>query len=255
MSEHTGTHNPTDPATVGRNGAGQMNTQADTIHATAEQISAVSKAHGDSDAMLAARIKAVRIAAKSGVKMSTLADDLKLAATEDATVNAVSSTILGFALAASDVVDLAGVGITGLSSSDLATLYRGAKRVKNKAFRAGIKAALSSLTDEADAQTRFTVAVEAARVAASTKLAAPAAREPRPNVATVDTADDATESQPVGSVVTVIDDGAAVLAALHAATRWVQNGGEWSADLASAVAQLSDATSAARKRTRQLAAV
>ncbi|UVT31373.1 hypothetical protein SEA_MARCIE_111 [Microbacterium phage Marcie] len=233
-----------------------MNTQADTtIHPTAEQIAAVSKAHGDSDAMLSARIKAVRNASKSGVKMSTLADDLKAAATDDPTVNAVSSTILGFALAASDVVDITGVAMTGLAAADLATLYRGAKRVKNKAFRAGIKAALSSLTDEADAQTRFTVAVEAARVAASTKLAAPAAREPRPNTATVDTAADATDAQPVGSIVPVVDDAAAMLAAIHAATRWVQNGGEWSANLASAVAQLSDATSAARKRTRQLAAV
>lgn len=233
-----------------------MSTQTTTtIHPTPEQLAAVSKAHGDSDAMLAARVRAVRSAAKYGVKMTTLADDLKAANAADSTVNAVSSTILGFALAASDVVDITDITIPQASNADLATLYRGAKRAKNKAFRAGIKAALASLTDEADAVTRFTVAVEAARVAASTVLAAPATREPRPNTATVDTEDDATPGQPVGSVVTVIDDAAEVLAAIHAATRWVRNGGEWSADLASAVDQLTSATSAARKRTRQLAAV
>lgn len=228
-----------------------------TAHATAEQIASVSAAHGDTDAMLAKRVKTVRQIVASGVTVKVLADDLKAAKADDATINAVSSTILGFALAASDIVDLAGVAFSVPTSAELARIYRAAKNVGVKSLKAGMRHALSTLPDDASPADRYSVILTTAETAVTTKVA-PKTREPRPASGdVVDTIEEATADQPVGSVrpTAPADPAADALATLHAITRMISNGTiEYSADLANAVAQLTDATSTARKFQKQMQA-
>lgn len=227
-------------------------TENTTIHADADLLMAISKAHGDTDAMLAARVKHVRSAVSDGVKTSTIADDLAALKADDPTVNAVSSTILGFAVAASGAVDLAGVAFSSVKVSDLATLYRGAKNVKVKAFNRGIREALKTLPDDATPADRFAVVMTTAETARTTRTStAPKTREAHSQGGMSGGSDETGETAtttPAAPVASAPIDG------IRAAVRYLQQGGELTADMRSAIAELTAAASAAGKRQRNLAA-
>lgn len=222
---------------------------SETTHANADIITAVSDAHKASAGALKARIHAVRMAVASGVTVKTLTADLKAANALDSSVVSVSAGILGYALCASEMIELSGMPLSKVSAPDAADIYRAAKRVGAKAFRLAVRESLKTLADDVTTVDRFGVLLSTAAVALDTTLTvkAPAERAARTG-GTSDAdapADGDTATAPAKAV-----PAASPVDGIRAAVKFLQQGGALSADMESAIAELTSAASAARKRAR-----
>lgn len=120
-----------------------------TVHASKESRIALMAAHGDTDAALAARIRAVAAALASGTDVKTLAADMladELAGVTDADgnpVTAVTAGILGYARGVLTTLDKLAIKLprTGFAAP-LAMSYRAIKRH-------GVKTTPAKLASEA----------------------------------------------------------------------------------------------------------
>ena len=227
---------------------------------SADLVARLSDAYGDAQSTLVSRVRAMRAALITGNTVKGIHSTMLSAAASDPSITVVSTTIYGSAAAAATLAgSIDGLPFSNVRAEDLALFARAAKHVGAKAFRAAASTALASLSDDIGGEERlivlrdaFTLALSIPRadvVKAAAKVRAESEREARPD------AGDGTMSDLTidGERVTGRTVGLSVadhLANLHAATAFLQNGGEYSDDLASAVSQLASALSAARKRTR-----
>lgn len=240
-----------------------MNTQASpsTSSSTAKEIAhlspalitRISRAYSDSDSALARRVLVIRAARAAGFTVKAIAADMRAAAAFDPSITAVSSTVYGFANAASEAVDLARVpSISDVNTDDLATLARAAQHVKVGPFKSAMRTVAASMSDDATSADRFAAIMDAARVALDTVRAdrAPKTREAHSQGGMRDDAADTADTADTVTAPADVSPELAMLAGIHRATAYLQGGGEWSENLASALAALTDAATKARKRTR-----
>ncbi|QUE25649.1 hypothetical protein SEA_SADLAD_103 [Microbacterium phage SadLad] len=236
---------------------GQTSTSTPTM--TSEMIERVSAAYADGDSTLVARVRAVRAVLNAGITVKGMHDSMTRAAALDPNITVVSTTIYGYAAAAASLADsIDGLPFSKVPAADLALFARAAKHVGVGAFKAGARNTLASLSDEIGGQERLIALRDMCAVALSTvradvakaaaKSRAVAEREARPN-------DGAGEDIAAADVPNLehrhpVSPEAKALAAIRDAVHYLTHGGEYSADLASATAELTAALTAARKRTR-----
>lgn len=232
-----------------------------------EQISRVSDAYGDANSTLVARVRALRSVIVAGHTVKGLHAAMLTAHISDPSIDVQSTTTYGFAAAAAELAgSIPGVPFSKISSADLALFARAAKHVKVGAFKAAARNVLGNMGDDAgpdDAlialRDAFTLALSVTRAdhaKAAEKVRAENERAAR-NAGGTGGSDDDESSDDVAPVTARAPKATTesdVLASIHAATKYLQDGAEWSADLASAIAQLADAASTARKRTRVIVA-
>lgn len=226
-------------------------TATESAHLSPALITRISQAYSDADSTLARRVIAIRAAIAAGNTVKIITSDMAAAAATDPSITAVSSTVYGFAAAASWAVDVSRIAsLKDVSADELATLARAAQHVKVGPFKTAIRNVAASMSDDATGTDRLAAIMDAARLALSTVRAdrAPKTREAHSQGGTRDDAPDSADT--VTAPAAVSSPQADVLAGIHRATKFLQNGGEWNADLASALAALTDAATKARKRTR-----
>ncbi|QNJ55598.1 hypothetical protein SEA_PHINKY_107 [Microbacterium phage Phinky] len=212
----------------------------------------LSNAYGDSDATMAARVAVVRRISAAGITVRAMSEEMAARKASDPSINAYSQATYGYALAASAAIDASGVAFNDTTTAQRAVIHRAAKHVGVKSLRDTVRNVLAPLEDTVLAPERLALVVSAAEVALTTTRGdrvKSSTREGRPNSGVVvDTEDDATASQPVGSILPRVNVDA--LDGIRAAVKFLQNGGELSRDMESAIAELTSAASAARKRNR-----
>lgn len=223
-------------------------------HMSADQITKLSAVYGDSDAVMAARVALVRRIVKSGISVKVMASDMRDAAASDASINAYSQATYGYANAASDVIDMTGVAFNDTTTAHRATIHRAAKHVGVKSLRDAVRNVLAPLEDSVLAPERLALVVDAAQTALTVTRSdrAPKNREPRPNDGVTDIDADVIDGETVGPARITVAPAFTALESIRAAVKFLQNGGEITRDMESAIAELTAAASAARKRTRAL---
>lgn len=232
-----------------------MNTQisspspsAATPTLPAELIGRLANAYGDTDSALVARALAVNAAVAFGSDVKSMARDLADAHRANHAIPAVSAATLGYAKFAGTVAEMTGASLTTWAKREkkmVADTVRAVKRVGVKVATAALREALHGVDGPV---AREQVAGEVVERLLGTILPAPAESAPRSaaGIANGDAPTDALTAQVTG--VSTESTSADVLATVHALTQWFARGGVWSPDMGSALAQLADAASSARKR-------
>lgn len=220
-----------------------------------DDVVRLSNAYGDSDAVMAARVAVVRRINQGGITVRAMSEEMTARKASDPTINAYSQATYGYALAASAAIDASGVAFNDTTTAQRAVLHRAAKHVGVKSLRDAVKNVLSPLEDSVLAPERLSLIVSAAEVALTTTRGdrvKSATREGRPNTGvTVDTLEaDTVDGETVGPARIVTDPAQTAIDGIRAAVKFLQNGGDLSRDMESAIAELTSAASAARKRSR-----
>lgn len=218
-------------------------TTEETVHLSRERLHQLSSAWQDTDRALCDRAVAVYLALGDGVEVKTMAADLAAAARADAAVNAVSAVHLGYARFATTAAEIIGVDLRAWvkrSPADVARLIRTVKRdgVGSKRLATAIRDAVKPIPAEKKADR------EEAAIAAVETIRAEVPAEKKTTPRQKKTA----EPEQSGAVKPGKLAGPEALAAVRAVTAYLADGGAYTPDLASAVAELTAELSTARKR-------
>lgn len=213
-------------------------------HLSRERLHKISAAYGDTNKAVVARVLAVTDAIADGFTVKQIAADLADAHRADDNVNAVSAVHLGYAAAAGDVASILGISIATwcrTAPDEVAATVRAVKRGGKKKTLDAIRDAIRPLGDDGSMTDRRELASTAVEgIRAEVKAANKRAARP------ADTGTEPEATREDGAPVRMTDADA--LAAIRAVTAHLVNGGTYTADLASAVADLTAAMSSARKR-------
>ena len=223
-------------------------TESTSTPIPASLIDAISAAYRDSDSTLTRRVFVLRRALAAGFTVKQITETMAHAADVNPEITAVTATIYGYAANAAMVLDT--IGAANKDAGEVAAiLARAAKHVGVSGFKAMVRETLAPIADATIADKLDAVAnICAAALTETRKDRKPANREPRPNLGTGDT-----EAADVPNVEHVHPapgkpDAAETLAALRRATKYLSQGGEVSADMASAIAEFVAAASKASRR-------
>lgn len=214
----------------------------------AELLGKLATAYGDSDASLSARALAVDAAITFGADVKSIARDMADANRANPAVPVVVAATLGYAKFAGTVAVMVGTDLRAMVKRDkklVADIVRAAKRAGIKGATAAYREGFHGVDG---AFAREEIAAEVTARLLSTVLAAPAPAAPRSAAGMSDADTDATDAGPARGAVPVTE--ADVLAAMHAVTAYFVQGGAHSANIGSALAQLTAAATDARKRGR-----
>lgn len=214
---------------------------------TADLISRLATAYGDSDSALTRRALAVHAAIAFGADVKSIARDMADANRADASIPAVSAATLGYAKFAGTVADMVGSSLPVWVKREqkmVADVIRAGKRVGVKAATAALREALHGIDGPV---AREEIAGEVAARLLAGILPAATVQGPR-SAGGVTDAPEPTEQAAAPVTVRAFTEADA-LAALRAVTHYLTHGGQHSADLASALAEVATAATAARKRT------
>jgi hypothetical protein len=225
----------------------QQTTPVEVTHLSRERLHELSAAYGDTDKVLVARALAVFAALGDGVDVKTMAADLADAHRADPNINPVSERYLGLAKFATTAADIIGTDLRAWakrSPAEVAYVIRTAKRVGLNAAGKAIRDAVKPI-DTSKVAERQEVAMTALEAKRAEVLAPKAPSKPRQSK----------QSDPADGPAFIAElTGPEALAAVRNVTAYLTGGGAYTADLASAVAELTAAMTAARKRGAAAAA-
>lgn len=225
----------------------QKITPAEVLHLTPAQVAKMAAAYGDTDKALTARVLALSEALTYGVDVKTIAADMAAEHRRNADIPEVSEQTLGRARFAITVAEMIGTDIRAWAKRDVVAVagcVKVAKRVGVKRAGAVIREALAPIDKSAH------TAREEVAVTAVTSLLAEILPAPEPKAKRSATEPEvAPEGEP--EVAPKAGTAAEALAAIRTAVRFLTSPeGDVSADMASAIAELTAAATAARKRGR-----
>lgn len=223
-----------------------MSTTTTTPVLPAELIGKLAAAYGDSDSALAARAVAVDAALAFGADVRSIARDMADANRANPAVPVVTPATLGYAKFAGTVAAMVGTDLRAMVRRDkklVADVIRAGKRAGLKVATARMREALHGVDGPF---AREEIVGEVVEALLSTVLPAPAPASPR------SAAGQSLASEPASSADAAPARGEMTgpdaLAMVRAVTAWLNMGGAYSADLGSAMAELTSAVTASRKR-------
>lgn len=226
------------------------------VHISADDISDLSKAYADSDTTIGRRVATVRRILATGVTVKVMRADMLDARLLDPTLTVYSEGIYGRAAATSDTIDRTGVAFSATTNTERADIHRAIGNVGVKSWNTAVKSVLAS-ADDADSRGKLDAILNAAKLARAV-VVAPKTRAASGAGGTgkggsddivTDLPDTEIDGEIVGGRVLTPTHQAAT-DAIRAAVKHLQNGGELTRDMESAIVELTSAATAARKRAR-----
>lgn len=227
-------------------------TEETATHATAKHISDAVRLFGETVKNTNDRILWLDSVLAYGVDVKTLAADLREANRTDPAIPVLSPAMLGYYRFPITVAETVGTTIRAWvkrNPEEVRTVYLAGKHAGLKRAGTTVREALKPI-DAAKHREREEAASEAADALTAEVKPAPAAQGPRGKSGT----ETGTKSQQ-GRALAPAGEATAqdVLAAIRYATSAVNLGLSWSPDIASAVAELTDAVTARRKSDKATA--
>jgi hypothetical protein len=223
----------------------QKKTPAEVRHLTAEHVADVKKIFGEDVKTAVSRIKWLDSVLAYGVDIKTLSADLTAANRIDPAVPVLGQAILGYYRFPITVAETVGVTLAGWikrNPAEVQAIYYAGKHAGLKVAGQAIRDAVRSIDAEKKTE-REGAAVDAAETL--TAKVKPAKKStPRTGTAKKKTAETGRDVLPAAADATADD----VLRAIRYATAALNLGLSHSADLGSAIAELTAAASTARKR-------
>jgi hypothetical protein len=221
-------------------------TTTEERHLTAEHVADVKKLFGESRPAIASRIKWLDATLAYGVDVKTLAADLKEANRTDPAVPVLSQAMLGYYRFPITIAETVGVTLAGWlkrNPEQVEAVYYAGKHAGLKRAGQAIRDAIKPIAAEKKPEREEAATAAAEILTAEVKPVK--ASTPRGKSGEEKSGKSAPNRVLPAAADASVED---VLAAIRYATAAINLGMPHSADLASAVAELTAATTAARKR-------